>query len=82
VRVKEAFCSTELMAKMINIDSFYRIYGGTSFLDLLTLAMSIPDMRGQGQPACLITGRKNEERNHNSYMCTCNVSCVHNVVYG
>ncbi len=35
---------------------------------------TVPDMRGWGQSAYLVTGRKDEERNHNSYNCICNVS--------
>ncbi len=44
---------------------------------------SVPDMRGQGQPACLVTARKNEEGNP-LFICVysiCKVPCAHNVLY-
>jgi hypothetical protein len=32
------------------------------------LTVIVPDMRGRGKPARLVTGRKNGERNHSSCM--------------
>jgi hypothetical protein len=49
--------------------------------EMSALTLNVPDMRGQGQPVCLVTVRKNEERNHDSYVYMCEVLCARNVVY-
>jgi hypothetical protein len=40
--------------------------------------LTVPDMKGQGQPTCLVTRKKNKKKRCNSFMYVYNVSCAHN----